>query len=32
MTINWLLQKVEIEKIDRYSGCIEGVKNQVLHP
>lgn len=30
MTINWLLQKVEIEKIDRYSGCTEGVKHQLL--
>ena len=30
MTINWLLQNVELEKIDRYSGCTEGVKHQLL--
>lgn len=32
MTINFHLQNDEIEKIDRHSGCIEGIKNQVLHP
>lgn len=32
MTIKWLLQNDEIEKNDRHSGCIEGIKNQVLHP
>lgn len=30
MTINWLLQNDEIEKIDRHSGCTEGVKYQLL--
>ncbi len=30
MTINWLLQNVELEKNDRYSGCTEGVKHQLL--
>lgn len=30
MTINLLLQNVELEKIDRYSGCTEGVKHQLL--
>lgn len=30
MTINWLLQNDEIEKIDRYSGCTEGVNHHVL--
>ena len=30
MTINWLLQNDEIEKIDRHSGCTEGVNHQVL--
>lgn len=30
MTINRLLQNVEIEKIDRHSVCTEGVKYQLL--
>lgn len=30
MTINWLLQNDEIEKIDRYSGCRKGVNHQLL--
>lgn len=28
MTIKWLLQSDEIEKIDRLLGCIEGIKNK----
>lgn len=30
MTINFHVQNDEIEKIDRYSGCTEGVKHQLL--
>lgn len=30
MTINLLLQNVELEKNDRHSGCTEGVNHQVL--
>lgn len=30
MTINWLLQNDELEKIDRLSGRREGVKHQLL--
>lgn len=30
MTINLLLKNVELEKIDRHSGCREGVNHQHL--
>lgn len=30
MTIIWLLQNDELEKIDRHSGCRKGVNHQLL--